>query len=58
MEEFQSDEKKQDKETFQGKYLDGKIVISPPNSTNLYEKGYYGTLDEKNDLYLSGDFVS
>ena len=52
MEESQNEDRKQDKETFKGNFLNGKIFISPPNSTNLYEKGYYGTLDDKNDLYL------
>ncbi|NHI93647.1 MAG: tRNA-intron lyase [Candidatus Lokiarchaeota archaeon] len=53
MEEFQNDEiKKEEKETYQGKFSDDKIIILPPDSTNLHEKGYYGTLDEKNNLIL------
>ena len=53
MEESQNeDNKKQDKETFQGQFTNGKMIILPPDSKNLYEKGYYGSLDEKSTLIL------
>ena len=41
-----------DKEIYFGSLQENEVIIKPPHSTNLYNKGYFGTLDEKQILKL------
>ena len=53
LDDLEKDENKSsDKEIYIGTFQENEAILKPPHSTNLYNKGYFGTLDENENLKL------
>jgi len=46
------DNKTSEKEIYVGTFQGNEAIVEPPNAINLYNKGYFGTLDEEENLKL------